>query len=95
LTAARGGYFRADYMLAMLFSDARGARVNRPNAYVFATIAARNGVAEAPLLLQQLRQAMAPAELKQAEQLVGEELAARASVSSSETASAAAARGVP
>ena len=78
LTAARGGYARADYLLAELFSDARGARINRANAYVFATLAARSGIAEGPVLLQQLQASMTPQERQQGDQLFAAEAAARA-----------------
>lgn len=93
LTAARGGYARADYLLAELFSDARGARVNRANAYVFATLATRAGVAEGPVLLNQLRQAMSPQEQRQADQLINEEVATRGQTAPGENQTAVAADG--
>jgi alginate biosynthesis protein AlgK len=77
LTAARGGYARADYLLAQLFSDNRGVRPNRVNAWVFATLAAKNGVAEAPPLANSLRAGMAPADRKRADTLLEQETVER------------------
>ena len=73
LTAARGGYARADYLLAQLFSDNRGVKPNRVNAAVFASLAAGNGVAEAAPLLATLRAAMPAPERRRAEALEQEE----------------------
>jgi alginate biosynthesis protein AlgK len=77
LTSARAGYVNADMALAQLFSDARGARVNRVNAWVFARIAADNSVPRSAELLAQIKAAMPAAELKRAEQLWRQEVAAR------------------
>ena len=77
LTAARGGYARADYLLAQLFSDNRGVRPNRTNAWVFATLAARNGITEAPALAGSLQAGLQPAERKRAEALLQQELVQR------------------
>lgn len=77
LTAARGGYARADYLLAQLFSDNRGVRPNRTYALAFASIAAQGGVADATALVASLRAGMPPAERQRAEQLAQQELVAR------------------
>jgi alginate biosynthesis protein AlgK len=77
LTAARGGYARADFLLAQLFSDNRGVRPNRVYALAFAGIAAQNGVADAGAVAASLRAAMPPAERQRAEQLMQQELVAR------------------
>ena len=77
LTAARGGYARADYLLAQLFSDNRGVRPNRVYALAFASIAAQAGVADATPLAASLRAGMPPAERQRAEQLQQQELVAR------------------
>jgi alginate biosynthesis protein AlgK len=78
LSAARGGYARADYLLAQLFSDNRGVRVNRVNAWVFATLAARNGIPEGKALAGTLLASMAPPERKRADELLQQELVERA-----------------
>lgn len=77
LTAARGGYARADYLMAQLFSDGRGVRVNRVNALVFASLAARNGVPHAEGLVQQLRASTSAQERSRAEQILNQEVVAR------------------
>jgi alginate biosynthesis protein AlgK len=94
LTAARGGYARADYLLAQLFSDNRGVRPNRANAWVFATLAARNGVADAPPLLGSLQAGLPPAERKRAEALLQQELVQRTRAAQSAQQQAAAPPGV-
>lgn len=77
LTAARGGYPRADQALAQLFSDNRGVRPNLANAFVFATIAAENKTPEGALMLKQIRALLKPAQLQEAERLLRQELAVR------------------
>lgn len=77
LAAARGGYARADWLLAQLFSDNRGVRPNKVNAWVFATLAARAGVAGGPALAGALRAGLSPAERQRAEALLERELAQR------------------
>jgi len=78
LTAARGGYARADYLLAQLFSDNRGVKPNRVYAAAFASIAARNGVADAGPLLGTLRNGLSAQDRRRAEALEQEEMAERA-----------------
>jgi len=78
LAAARGGYARADYALARLFSDDRGVRPNRVYAWAFASLAAGSGLAEGPALAAQLRASMTPGERRDAEALRGREQARRA-----------------
>lgn len=80
LTAARGGYPRADAALAQLFSDNRGVRPNLPNAYVFATLAVKSETPEARSLLQQIRAAMRPEQLREAERLLKQEIAVRSTL---------------
>lgn len=77
LTAARGGYARADLALAQLFSESRGARVNRTNAYVFASLATAAAVPASAELLAQLRAAMSAEERRAADALLRRETAAR------------------
>lgn len=77
LTAARGGYARADYLLAQLFSDNRGVKPNRVNAWVFASLAARNGVAEGAALAGSLQAGLSAQERRRAEQLLSEETVVR------------------
>lgn len=77
LTAARGGYARADQALAQLFSDNRGVRPNLANAYVFATIAARQETPEGVEMLRRIRAALKPAQIKEGERLLRQELAIR------------------
>lgn len=77
LTAARGGYVSADLALAELFSDARGARVNRVNAHVFARMALINDQPRSAPLLATIKAGMSTAELKKADELWREELALR------------------
>jgi alginate biosynthesis protein AlgK len=77
LTAARGGYARADFLLAQLFSDNRGVRPNRVYALAFATLAAQNGIEEGAGLAASLRAALPPADRQRAEQLAQQELVAR------------------
>jgi alginate biosynthesis protein AlgK len=93
LTAARGGYTRADYLMAQLFSDNRGVRPNRINAWVFASLAAQNGVAEATALATQLRASMPVAERKRADELLQQELVARTRAAQSAQQQAAASPG--
>lgn len=82
LTAARGGYARADRELARLFSDNRGVRVNPVNAYVFARLAADNGVPESAELLRQLTANLGPRPLREAQRLLQMELAVREATAS-------------
>jgi alginate biosynthesis protein AlgK len=77
LTAARGGYARADQALAQLFSDNRGVKPNLVNAYVFASIAAERQTPEGALMLKQVRAMLKPGQQQQAEQLLRQELAIR------------------
>lgn len=77
LTAARGGYARADQALAQLFSDNRGVRPNLANAFVFATLAAGSETPEGAAMLRQIRAAMKPAQVQEAERLLRMELAVR------------------
>lgn len=91
LTAARSGYARADYLLAQLFSDNRGVRPSRVNAHVFASIASRNGVAEAAPLLGALRAGLSAPERRRAEALEQEELVERARANQGATRQQAAA----
>lgn len=80
LLAARGGYVRADLALAELFSDARGVKVNLPNAFSFAKIAARNKVPNADALLLQIQTAMSSQDRDQGENVMNKELQVRAEV---------------
>lgn len=73
LLAARAGHRRADYALAQLFSESRGVKVNRVNAYVFAHMALSRAVPEASELLSNLEQSMLPAERQKARQILEEE----------------------
>lgn len=93
LTAARGGYARADFLLAQLFSDNRGVRPNRVYAWAFASIAAQNGVEEGTALAAQLRAGMPPAERQRAEQVMQQELVARTRAAQSAQQQAAASPG--
>jgi alginate biosynthesis protein AlgK len=95
LTAARGGYARADQALAQLFSDNRGVKPNLPNALVFATIAAEHQTPEGALMLKQIRALMKPAQLQEADRLLRQELAVRGDVATTATAAAPAPRAVP
>jgi alginate biosynthesis protein AlgK len=97
LTAARGGYARADYLLAQLFSDNRGVKPNRVNAAVFASLAAGNGVAEAAPLLATLRAGLSAPERRRAETLEQEEKVerTRAAQATSRQQTAAAPGAVP
>jgi alginate biosynthesis protein AlgK len=90
LTAARGGYARADYLLAQLFSDNRGVKPNRVNAAVFASIAAGNGVAEAAPLLATLRAGLSAPDRRRAEALEQEERVERARAATPQQQTAAA-----
>ncbi|MDX1722493.1 MAG: alginate biosynthesis protein AlgK [Pseudomonas sp.] len=73
LLAARAGHSRADFALAQLFSESRGVKVNRVNAYVFAQMARNQAVPEADALLVSLEPALLPAERQAAGQLLQEE----------------------
>jgi alginate biosynthesis protein AlgK len=77
LTAARGGYPRADHALAELFSENRGVRPNLPNAFVFASLASEQNVPESKGLLHQLRASMKPAQLEEGQRLLRQEIAVR------------------
>lgn len=77
LLAARGGQASADYALAQLFSEARGVKVNRVNAYVFAQMAQRQGVPQAAELLRGLAPRLLPGERQQAQVLLEQELQTR------------------
>lgn len=78
LQAARRGYARADFALAQLYSENRGVRVNRANAYLFARLAANGAVVEAQPLLDNLRPQLSLADLAEAETRLMAELALRA-----------------
>lgn len=95
LAAARGGDHRADLALARLYSANRGAKPDRVNAYIFATLAWRNAVPHAEQTRQQLRDAMTPAELQYAELLVQQELAARSAAAGDTATAARPAAGAP
>ncbi|MGH8434253.1 MAG: alginate biosynthesis protein AlgK [Pseudomonas sp.] len=73
LLAARAGHSRADFALAQLFSESRGVKVNRVNAYVFAQMARSQALPEASALLTSLEQSMLPAERQTAMQILQEE----------------------
>ena len=92
LTAARNGYARADQALAQLFSDNRGVRPNLVNAFVFASIAAQHETPEGAAMLQQIRAALKPAQLREAERLLQRERAARSTPPPEEAASLARSR---
>ncbi|MBM7059429.1 sel1 repeat family protein [Pseudomonas sp. UL073] len=77
LRAARSGQAGADFALAQMFSEARGVKVNRVNAYVFAEVARQQGVPEAGALQQSLQAALSDSERLQAQALLREELQAR------------------
>lgn len=79
LLAARAGHSRADLALAQLFSESRGIKVNRVNAYVFAQMANGLALPEATALLANLQQGMSAAERQQALGLLKEEQQARQS----------------
>ncbi|MCY1311705.1 Alginate biosynthesis protein AlgK [compost metagenome] len=77
LLAARNGSPNADLALAHMFSDSRGVKVNRINAFVFAQLAQRQGVVNAGPVLSALQSGMTPAEKKIAQPLLEEEAQAR------------------
>ncbi|MDP3856988.1 MAG: hypothetical protein Q8Q73_04405 [Stagnimonas sp.] len=77
LQAARRGYPRGDLALARLYSDNRGVRVDRANAYLFARLAAADGVAEAIPLLDEQRRQLGQDQIEQAEARVSQEQALR------------------
>ncbi|NBA94858.1 SEL1-like repeat protein [Pseudomonas sp. R5(2019)] len=77
LLAARSGSPSADLALARMFSEARGIKVNRVNAFVFAQLAQRQGVLEAAPVLLTLHSALTPAERKIAQPLLEGETQAR------------------
>ncbi|MGF6693153.1 alginate biosynthesis protein AlgK [Metapseudomonas resinovorans] len=77
LLAARAGHGSADLALAQLFSESRGVKVNRVNAYVFARMAASQGRPEAAALLVGLEPAMTAAERQRAAELLREEQGTR------------------
>lgn len=70
LFAARHGYGSADGALARLFARGKGVCPNRVNAYVFATLGARDGGASVNALLDQLRAVLTPQQLAQANTLL-------------------------
>ena len=74
LQAARRGYPRGDLAMARLYSDNRGVRVDHSSAYLFARLAAADGVVEAIPLLDGLRPQLSPAQIEQAEARIVEEL---------------------
>lgn len=77
LTAARGGYFKADQALAQLFSDNRGVKPNYANAYVFATLASQEQVPEGDELLKQVRASLPASQVDDARRLLKQEVAVR------------------
>lgn len=77
LRAARAGHGAADLALAQLFSEARGVRVDRVSAYVFARLASGQAQPEAASVLAALEPGMTPAERQQALQILGEEQGTR------------------
>ncbi len=77
LLAARAGHGGADLALAQLFSESRGVRVNRVNAYVFACMAAAQGRPDAAALQASLESTMTPAERQHAAELLREEQGTR------------------
>lgn len=77
LLAARAGHGSADLALAQLFSESRGVKVNRVNAYVFARMAAGQGRSEATALLASLEPTMTATERQHATELLREEQGTR------------------
>jgi len=77
LQAARRGYPRGDLAMARLYSENRGVRVDHGNAYLFARLAAADGVAEAIPLLDAQRRELDREAIKLAEAKVSEEQALR------------------
>ena len=77
LIAARAGSASADMALAQLWSQGRGVRPNRVNAYVFGSLAQRQQIPQAGDLMSELQPQLQPAELSQAQQLLKREEQAR------------------
>lgn len=77
LLAARAGHGGADLALAQLFSESRGVKVNRVNAYVFAQLATEQGRPEAAALVTSLEAALTPADRQRATALLLEERGTR------------------
>lgn len=83
LRAARGGQSNADFALAQWFSQGRGIKVNRVNAYVFSQLALRKGSPQATALAQEIQLQLLPVERSRAEQLLNEERQMRTSAGQS------------
>ncbi|SFB23896.1 SEL1-like repeat protein [Azotobacter beijerinckii] len=73
LTAARGGQASADYALGQLFSQGRGIRIDRANAYVFARLAVLQGRPDSEPLLQEIESRITPEERSRGERLLRDE----------------------
>ncbi|MHA6494152.1 alginate biosynthesis TPR repeat lipoprotein AlgK [Pseudomonas borbori] len=74
LIAARRGQTSADFALAQLYSQGRGIKVNRVNAYAFTKLALKTENPHASELLSVLETQMSAAEKQQAEQVLQREL---------------------
>lgn len=73
LYAARRGYGSADDVLARLFANGKGVCPDRVNAYVFATLGARDGSESTQALLKQLSTTLTPQQLARANTLLNRE----------------------
>lgn len=77
LMAARQGESMADILLAQLFGDGRGVKINRVYAYSFAMLAKQQGLASGQVLMDRHSPHLQPAEISQAQTLLARELEAR------------------
>lgn len=77
--AARRGYAPADGALARLFANGKGLCPNLLNAYVFATLGAREGSVSTARLAQQLGERLGEEQRARGETIVADELALRPS----------------
>ncbi|PAU56700.1 alginate biosynthesis protein [Pseudomonas sp. PIC25] len=73
LYAARGGQNSADFALAQMFSQGRGIKIDRVNAYVFGQLAILRGAPQAEVLMQELEPQLLPAERARGDELLRQE----------------------
>ncbi|WP_414908412.1 alginate biosynthesis TPR repeat lipoprotein AlgK [Pseudomonas sp. IT-P253] len=81
LKAARNGQNSADFAIAQLFSQGKGTKPDPLNAYVFSQLAKAQDTPQATELAQTIETQLPPAQLAEAQRLLKQEQAVRATLS--------------